>query len=269
MNDIKWIKLSTDLFDNRKIRMIEQMPEGDAMVVIWLHLLIIAGRANEGGAVYFTEDIAYTDQLLAMQIGRPLATVQMALQTFERFHMIEIVDDVIQISNWERYQSADRLEQIRENGRKRVAAFRERKKLEMKGGGCNVTCNADVTRGNALEIEKEIEIEIEKKESEEKKRKRFSPPTLDEVKTYVHERGDRISAEAFVAYYESNGWKVGKNTMKDWKAAVRSWEAREKKQPEQRQQPKGTFFAFPQREIDEEDEEALELRLRKKALGKD
>lgn len=98
---------------------------------------------------------------------------------------------------------------------------------------------------------------------------RFTPPTLDEVKAYVHERGDRISAEAFVAYYESIGWKSGKTNVTDWKAKVRLWEAREKKQPEQRQQPKGTFFDFPQREIDEEDEAALELRLRRKALGKD
>lgn len=98
---------------------------------------------------------------------------------------------------------------------------------------------------------------------------RFTPPTLDEVKAYVHERGDRISAEAFVAYYESIGWKSGKTNVTDWKAKVRLWEAREEKQPELRQQPKGTFFDFPQREIDEEDEEALELRLRRKALGKD
>ena len=53
---------------------------------------------------------------------------------------------------------------------------------------------------------------------------RFTPPTLDEVKEYCRERGNGIDAEKFCAYYGANGWKVGKNPMKDWRAAVRSWE---------------------------------------------
>lgn len=56
------------------------------------------------------------------------------------------------------------------------------------------------------------------------KRKRFIPPTLDEVKAYCQERGNNVDPERFMAYYESNGWMVGRNKMKDWKAAVRSWE---------------------------------------------
>lgn len=94
---------------------------------------------------------------------------------------------------------------------------------------------------------------------------RFTPPTLDEVKAYVQERGNKIDPETFMYYYESNGWK----NVTDWKAKVIVWERREAKAKEQSEQPKGTFFAFPQREIDEEDEDALELKLRRKALGKD
>lgn len=63
-----------------------------------------------------------------------------------------------------------------------------------------------------------------------KKKKRntpFTPPTVDEVRTYCQERGNSIDPEAFVAYYTSNGWKVGRNPMKDWKAAVRSWERKQ------------------------------------------
>lgn len=56
------------------------------------------------------------------------------------------------------------------------------------------------------------------------KRKRFSPPTLEEVKAYCDERKNRVDPQRFIDYYESNGWKVGKNPMKDWKAAVRTWE---------------------------------------------
>lgn len=54
--------------------------------------------------------------------------------------------------------------------------------------------------------------------------KRFKPPTVDEVKAYCIERQNNVDAERFIDYYTANGWKVGKNTMKDWKAAIRTWE---------------------------------------------
>lgn len=54
--------------------------------------------------------------------------------------------------------------------------------------------------------------------------KRFKPPTVDEVKAYCIERQNNVDAARFIDYYTANGWKVGKNTMKDWKAAVRTWE---------------------------------------------
>lgn len=128
MTEVKWIKLSTDIFDNRKIRQIEKLPDGDALVVIWLKLLVLAGNVNDGGAVYFTREIPYTDQLLSTQFGRPLATVQMALKVFQSFGMIEIIDDLIYISNWEKYQSADKLEQMREQNRIRQKRFYDKRK---------------------------------------------------------------------------------------------------------------------------------------------
>ena len=60
---------------------------------------------------------------------------------------------------------------------------------------------------------------------------RFKKPTLDQVKDYCIERNNNVDAEAFIAFYESKDWKIGKNKMKDWKAAVRTWERRETKKP--------------------------------------
>ena len=60
--------------------------------------------------------------------------------------------------------------------------------------------------------------------------KRFVPPTVDDVREYCEERGNSVDPQRFVDYYSSNGWMVGKNKMKDWKAAVRTWEAKEKQQ---------------------------------------
>lgn len=61
-------------------------------------------------------------------------------------------------------------------------------------------------------------------EDKPSKSKKFIPPTLEEVREYCKERNNRVDPERFIDHYESNGWKVGKNPMKDWKAAVRTWE---------------------------------------------
>ena len=168
MTEVKWIKLSTDIFDNRKIRQIEKLPDGDALVVIWLKLLVLAGNVNDGGAVYFTREIPYTDQLLSTQFDRPLATVQMALKVFQSFGMIEIIDDLIYISNWEKYQSADKLEQMRESNRQRQARFREKRKSNLLSDvtlhnvtGCYAVTH-EVTPSNAVDIDKELEEDKEK-----------------------------------------------------------------------------------------------------------
>jgi predicted phage replisome organizer len=163
MAEVKWIKIATDIFDNQKIKVIESMPEGDAIIVIWFKILMLAGNVNDGGSVYFTKDIPYTDQMLATVFNRPLTTIQLAINTFEKFGMIEVVDEIIQVSNWEKYQNVNGLDKIREQNRIRVARHREKKKLE-----CNVTCNATVTQCNAIDIdiEKDIDIEEEKKKND-------------------------------------------------------------------------------------------------------
>lgn len=132
MAEIKWIKLAANIFDNRKIKMIESMPDGASIVLIWLKLLCLAGSINDSGMVYFTTDIPYTDQMMATQFNMPLTTVQMALKTFEQFNMIETIDNILHISNWEKYQNIEGMEKIREQNRIRNIEYRARKKaLEM------------------------------------------------------------------------------------------------------------------------------------------
>lgn len=161
MADVKWIKLMTDMFDNRKIRQIECLPDGDAIIVIWVKLLCLAGIINDSGMVYLTKEIPYTEQMLATQFGRPLTSVQLALGVLQQFGMIEVIDDILKISNWSEYQNVEGMDKIREQTRKRVAKHRENKKLLE----CNDTCNVTVTQCNATEEErrkKKEDIEIDK-----------------------------------------------------------------------------------------------------------
>lgn len=166
MADVKWIKIVTDIFDNRKIRQIEVMPEGDSILVIWFKLICLAGRINNGGVIYFTPDIPYTEEMLATQFNRPLPTVRLALQTFQAFGMVEIVDNFLHLPSWEKYQSEDKLERIRTQNAERQARFKARKRAELGGG--NVPVTLPVTQGNATEEDKEKERDIEKEEEKEK-----------------------------------------------------------------------------------------------------
>lgn len=118
--------------------------------------------------------------------------------------------------------------------------------------------------------EKRREVESEEKRKEEKGRSNsFAPPTLDDVTAYCTERGNGIDPQRFIDYYQSNGWKVGKNPMKDWKAAVRTWEQREaapKKEDndkEIRQQYENARNLYP---LETKRDEGLDLFM-KKAKG--
>ena len=146
--DVKWIKITTDIFDDDKILLIESLPEADSIIVIWFKLLCLAGKQNNSGVFVMGNRIAYTDKMLATIFRRKEATVQMALQTFEQFGMIELIDGVITIPNWDKHQSLDKLEIAKEKTRKRVAKHREKQKALLSG---NVTCNDTVTLCNDID----------------------------------------------------------------------------------------------------------------------
>jgi len=159
MSNVKWIKLSTTMFDDEKIKIIEQMPDADTILVIWIKLLNQAGKTNSSGYIFLSENIPYTDEMLATIFGRPLSTIRLALQTFEQLGMIGIDDNsFISISNWEKHQNIEGLDRIREQTRKRVAKHRERKHLEEPKKDSNVT----VTLRNATEEELEEDIDKSK-----------------------------------------------------------------------------------------------------------
>lgn len=168
MAEVKWIKIVTDVFDDEKILLIETLPEADSLIVIWFKILCLAGKQNNNGVFLMNDKIPYTEEMLAAILRRPLNTVKLALKTFEDFGMIEVVDGVIVIPNWDKHQSLDKLEMAREQTRKRVAKHREKQKQIALGEGktedvtqCNVTEVLHVTQSNADRIDK-IRLEEDK-----------------------------------------------------------------------------------------------------------
>ena len=145
------IKITTDIFDDEKICLIDALPDPDAILVIWFKILTLAGKHNSNGLLMMTDKVHYTDEMLATIFRRPLNTVRMALGVFEQFGMVEIIDGVITLPNWEKHQNIDGMEKIKEQTRNRVARHREKQKNLALG---NVTGNVTVTHGNALEEDK-------------------------------------------------------------------------------------------------------------------
>lgn len=131
MSDVKWVKISTDIFDDEKILMIESLPEADSIIVIWFKLLCLAGKQNNGGVFTMHNYIKYTDEMFATVFRRPLNTVRLAMQTFERFGMIEIINDTVTIPNWDKHQSLDSYEKRKERDRVYQQQRREKLKLQL------------------------------------------------------------------------------------------------------------------------------------------
>lgn len=115
------------MFDDEKIRLIEAVPEADMILVIWIKLLTLAGKKNMNGYIFLTENIPYTDEMLATLFNRPINTIRLALDTFKNFGMINYNGEgQIRITNWEKHQNIEGLERIRELNKKRATDYRKR-----------------------------------------------------------------------------------------------------------------------------------------------
>ena len=172
MAEVKWIKLTTDMFDNRKIKHLRKLPDGNNIVLIWVMLLTMAGRCNSGGMIFLTENIPYTPKMLADELDFEENTVKLALEALEQFNMIITDSGYFTIAGWEEYQNIEGMDKIKEQTRQRVARHREKQRQI----ASNVTCNATVTERNATDIEEDIDKE--KDIEEEKKSKRETTHTL-------------------------------------------------------------------------------------------
>lgn len=256
MADVKWIKICSDIFDDEKILLIEQMPESESLIVIWFKLLCLAGKQNNSGVFMINERIPYTEEMLASIFRRKVDVVRMAIKVYEQFGMIEIIDGVITIPNWGKHQNFDKIDQKNEYMKNYMQAYRQKQIAKTCKVNGKTNCKVNVSLAD-IEIEEEIDIYKEKDKKEKinanaPPRPKFIKPSVAEIQAYCNERHNSVSAERFYNFYESNGWKVGKNSMKDWKAAVRTWEQRDKAENPQAAEPNKTNEYIIQNAKDDE-----------------
>lgn len=228
MADVRWIKITVDMFDNRKIKHLRRLPNGDSIVLIWVMLLTLAGRCNAGGMVFLTENIPYTPSMLADELGFDEATITLALKSFEALGMVSTNEDsFLRVDGWEKHQNIEGMEKIKES--KRLAQAKWRAKKKELAEPCS-TVDSTVDASSISVDDADIDIEEDKNILADKPlgRKQFSPPSIQDVTEYCREKGYQIDPEAFVAYYDSVGWMIGKKKMKSWKGAVVTWAKRER-----------------------------------------
>ena len=243
MSEIKWIKITTDIFDDEKIRLIDALPDHDAILVIWFKILALAGKHNRNGLLMMSDKVHYTDEMLATIFQRPLNTVRMALGVFEQFGMIEIIDGVIALPNWEKHQNIDGMEKIKEQTRNRVARYREKQKNLAIG---NVTGNVTVTDGNALEEDKtKIKKRLDKDENitttsnsenilelfQSEFRRLLSGFEIEEINHLLHENDVDLVKEAL-----KTAINLGKPNIKYIGGILRNWQLNQVTTVEQVQQ---------------------------------
>ena len=213
-----WLKLHKDFFQRKEIKRLRKIAGGDTYTIIYLKMLLRSIMSD--GKLYFDglEDDFSSE--LALDLDESEENVQITVQYLLKSGLLEMCSD-------EEYYLPDAKNNT---GTETAVASRVRKHREKQKA---LQCNTDVTQVKQLcngekeiELEKEIKIEkeIDSSASTTTKRKCFEKPTISDIKQYCMERNNNVNAEHFFDYYESNGWKVGKNSMKNWQAAVRTWE---------------------------------------------
>lgn len=219
-----YLRLKDNFFDSDELKILESMKDGYLYSNILLKLYLRSLK-NDGKLVV-NDRIPYNAEMLASVTGHQVGTIKQALSMFKELGLIEILENgaiyMLDIQNFIGKGSTEADRQRLYD--RRISDERKQKKLTQSRNLEEILEKS--TPEIEIELEKEIKIEkeIDSSASTTTKRKRFEKPTLSEIKEYCIERNNNVDAQHFYDYYESNGWKVGKNSMKNWQAAVRTWE---------------------------------------------
>lgn len=234
-----WLKLKKDFFKRHDIRILESMPNGKEFLLILLKLM--TESLDHDGALRFSDSIPYDSKMLAAITDTSEAVMKEALDVFGKLQLVTEKDGtflVSMVADGKLIGSAADNENANRQRRWREAHANDSVMPPLQNVTTSVT-QTSTKRNESIEYRekrKENRIQKDKKETKAKKETkevkpnvtRFVSPSLEEVQEYCRERNNGIDAERFISYYQSNGWMVGRNHMKDWKATIRTWEKRDK-----------------------------------------
>lgn len=219
-----WLKLPKDFFENKEIKKLRQLAGGDTYTIIYLKMLL-KSIDSEGKLFYEGIDDTIAEEI-ALDINESADDVQVTIGYLVKKNLMVVTES-----------EAELIKLPEMVGSETDKAKLMRKMRSLRNGSNNVTeIGNNVTHllpnvtncytEKDIEIDKEKDIDIDKEKDKKKKRKTdvFQKPSEEEIVEYCNSIGHgEFNAERFIDYYESNGWMVGKNRMKDWKATIRNW----------------------------------------------
>ena len=241
MAEVKWIKLTTDMFDNRKIKHLRRLPDGNNIVLIWVMLLSMAGRCNAGGMIFLTENIPYTPKMLADELDFEESTVRLALEALEQLNMIVTDSGFFAIAGWEEYQNIEGMDKIREQNRLRKQRQREKQKL-LPDVSRDSHETVTVSHATDIDIDKEKDIEEDNNILPIPAKKRpkhkygeynnvlLTDDELEKLKAEYPDYAERI--ERLSSYVASTG-----KSYKSHYATIRNWARKDQTQRPVYQKP--------------------------------
>lgn len=217
------------MFDNRKIKHLRRLPDGNNIVLIWVMLLTMAGRCNAGGMIFLTENIPYTPKMLADELDFEENTVRLALDALERLGMVVTSNGCFTIAGWSEHQNIEGMDKIREQNR--IRKQRQRAKAALPE-----SCHVKSRDSHATDIEIDKELDKEKEElpkgnSEKPTKHKYgeynnvllTDDELDKLKSEYSDWEDRI--ERLSSYVASTG-----KSYKSHYATIRNWARKDKEQ---------------------------------------
>lgn len=237
-----WLRLKDDFFSSKRMKKLRKIAGGATYTIIYLKLQLLAVK-REGVLEYTGLEDTFADEL-ALDIDESPDDVQVTLNYLVSCGLAEMLTERELLLPYV-------MENVGSEGAsaQRMREHRARKALELQGledakqiKGVTLLsqsdahpshCDSSVTERKRKSNSNNLYVPADKpqtpapkgKETDgDKKRTQFVPPTLADVQAYCTERGNGVDANAFVDYYTANGWRVGRNKMKDWKASVRYWE---------------------------------------------
>lgn len=162
---IEWVKLSTEMFSDDKIKLIRSRDNGDQLVLIWIMLIVQAAKTNAGGFIFISQEIPYTPKMLGVVLGFNEETICRALETFVTLQMLDISETgQIYMPKFSLYQNVESMDRVKELTRLRVARLRENRKDLVANTNCNATCNVTPVTVTAEKKKKKKNTEKEKEE---------------------------------------------------------------------------------------------------------
>ena len=226
MSDVQWIKLSINMFSDEKIRLIRTMPEGEAIVLIWVQLLCLAGKTNDSGSIYIGQNLYYTDEMLASLFDQKINVMRIALDTLEQFGMIEVGDNgVIDIVNWEKHQNVEGMERIRLQNRKRKQRFDMKKKIERLGydpGADEVPHKVGELKDYVDELESNVTVTLPLTESNATDKNRIDKNRIDKEKDTMSGKPDSLPYSEIINYLNEKANRQFKSTTKKTQSLIKA-----------------------------------------------